>query len=123
MKEKTMTIKSVSALELRTGLNTLVGEMGRTGVPFTLVIHGKEVAGVVPPEWATVIDRIVKSEQYGADSEVPKAVLRRVLESALLEATTDSKISLSELVKKLAEYVTAVQKYHGLLKSLKFTET
>ncbi len=112
-------MRSVSALELRRGLKACTEEVRSTGEPTILVVHGERVVAIVPVEWAEVLEQITLFDKCGADSEALKADLRQVLDRALREVSTNPQVSLGQLVKKLAEDASIIQRYHSMRELLK----
>lgn len=112
-------MKSVSALELRKDLKVHTEHVRSSGEPAVLVVHGEEVVGMVPVEWAALLQQVVQFDTCDADPETIKADLKQVFERAFAEVSLQPKFSLIELFKKLAENATTVQQYHAMRKSLK----
>ena len=112
------TIKRVPATRLREDLKGYAEKVGRTEEPFVLVIHGDEIAAMVPVSWAEMLYQIVLFDNRDHDTDEMRAELRRTLEHSLAEALALPEFSLADLLRKMSERATTVHQFHNLQKSL-----
>lgn len=112
-------MKSMSVNEFRHGLKACTEEVQETGVPTVLLVHGRKTVGIVPVEWAEVLEQIAQFDKCDLGPDVLKAELNKLLQLALLEISASPELSLMKIVKKLAVDATVIQQYLGVRKLLK----
>lgn len=111
-------MRAISAHEFRQNSKANLDKVRITREPVVIVTYGVKIAGIVPVKWAEALDQVTQFDTCGIDHEVLRTDLKQVFERALLEISTNPQTTLIELIQKLVEDATTVQRYHNMRKNL-----